>query len=144
MKPKSTNNETIRTEQIPPLNDVIEDLDRTGKKVHLTTTDPSAHLKFVLDESSGITMSHIDEQAELAKYQEEVLAKARETMSEADITYIEEDLQRAGIATKWWLINSSLYRTGTSNQLLSAKAGHEVKWINKVAEHSNGHFAVIA
>ncbi|MPL76145.1 hypothetical protein SDC9_21990 [bioreactor metagenome] len=89
MKLKSTNNETIRTEQILPLNDVIEDLDRTGKKVHLTAT----HLKFVLDESSGITMSPIDEQAELANYQKEVLAKARETMSEADIAYMEEDLR---------------------------------------------------
>ncbi|HQQ90003.1 MAG TPA: arsenical pump-driving ATPase, partial [Oscillospiraceae bacterium] len=64
-----------------------------GKKVHLTTTDPAAHLKFVIDESSGITMSHIDEHAELKKYQEEVLAKARETMSEDDIAYIEEDLR---------------------------------------------------
>ena len=56
-----------------------------GKKVHLTTTDPAAHLKFVIKETSGITISHIDEKAELAKYQQEVLSKARETMSEADI-----------------------------------------------------------
>ena len=32
-------------------------LSAKGKKVHLTTTDPAAHLKFVIDESSGITMS---------------------------------------------------------------------------------------
>src|SRR5659263_448101 len=68
-------------------------LSARGRKVHLTTTDPAAHLKFVIDESSGITMSHIDEQAELKKYQEEVLSKARETMSEEDIAYVEEDLR---------------------------------------------------
>ncbi|OLN33180.1 arsenical pump-driving ATPase [Desulfosporosinus metallidurans] len=262
--------ETIQAQAIPQLKDVIEDLYNThkkvvftmgkggvgkttiaaaiamglsarGKKVHLTTTDPAAHLKFVIDETSDITMSHIDEQAELKKYQDEVLAKARETMSEEDIAYIEEDLRspctqeiavfrafaqivekaedqvvvidtaptghtlllldstqsyhkeiqrsqgdipesvknllprlrnaneteviivtlaeatpvyeamrleedlkRAGIATKWWVINSSLYHTGTTNQLLSAKASNEIEWINKVDKHSEGNFAVIA
>lgn len=215
-------------------------LSQKGKKVHLTTTDPAAHLKFVLDETANITMSHIDEQEELKRYQEGVLSKARETMSEDDIAYIEEDLrspctqeiavfrafaetvdkadhevvvidtaptghtlllldstqsyhkevkrtqgdipesvrkllprlrsdeteviivtlaettpvfeaqrleedlERAGIATKWWVINSSLYKTHTSNALLSAKASNEIQWINKIDKHSNGDFAVIA
>lgn len=68
-------------------------LSAKGNKVHLTTTDPAAHLKFVLDEGSGVTMSYIDEQVELKKYQDEVLSTARETMSEDDIAYIEEDLR---------------------------------------------------
>ncbi len=215
-------------------------LSEKGKKVHLTTTDPAAHLKFVLDENCGITMSHIDEHKELARYQEEVLSKARETMSEEDIAYIkedlsspctqeiavfrafaevveraeneivvidtaptghtlllldstlsyhkevqrtqgdipdsvrkllprlrsteteviivalpeatpvyealrlEEDLKRAHIATKWWLVNSSLYHTHTTNALLVAKASNEIPWINKIAEHTNGNFALIA
>ena len=60
-------------------------LARKGAKVHLTTTDPAAHVKFVIEESSDITISRIDEEMELAKYKEEVLSKARETMSENDI-----------------------------------------------------------
>lgn len=69
-------------------------LAKRGKKVHLTTTDPAAHLKFVLSEQDGITMSHIDEAAELKKYQEEVLSKARQNgLSGEDIAYIEEDLR---------------------------------------------------
>jgi arsenite-transporting ATPase len=56
---------------------------------------------------------------------------------------LEEDLKRAGIAVKWWVINSSFYRSETTNQLLAAKASHEVTWINKVAGHSDGNFAVI-
>ncbi|SBV91809.1 Arsenical pump-driving ATPase [uncultured Eubacteriales bacterium] len=68
-------------------------LAKRGKKVHLATTDPAAHLKFVLDESSGISMSHIDQAEELNKYQSEVLAKARASgMSDEDIAYVEEDL----------------------------------------------------
>ncbi|WP_443872690.1 arsenical pump-driving ATPase [Mitsuokella multacida] len=69
-------------------------LAKRGKKVHLTTTDPAAHLKFVLSEQDGITMSHIDEATELKKYQEEVLSKARQNgLSGEDIAYIEEDLR---------------------------------------------------
>lgn len=69
-------------------------LHQKGKRVHLATTDPAAHLKFVLDKASGITMSRIDETAELEKYRREVLGKARaQNMSSEDIAYIEEDLR---------------------------------------------------
>lgn len=215
-------------------------LAQKGKKVHLTTTDPAAHLQFVLQGNKGITLSRIDEKEELAKYREEVLSKARETMSEEDIEYIEEDLRspctqeiavfrafaqiversenevvvidtaptghtlllldstqsyhkeikrsqgdipesvkqllpklrskehteviivtlaeatpvyeakrleddlkRAGIYSNWWVINSSLYATHTTNAILKAKASHEITWINKVNEISKGNFAVI-
>ncbi len=216
-------------------------LAQRGKKVHLTTTDPAAHLKFVLDQADNITMSHIDEQAELKKYQQEVLEKAKANgLSGEDIAYIEEDLRspctqeiavfrafaevvekaddqivvidtaptghtllllestesydheiqrtkgetpesvkrllprlkssetevvivtlpeatpvyealrleedlkRAQIAADWWIINQSLYQSGTQNLLLRAKASNEVEWINKVDQHTNGHFALIA
>ncbi|MBP2627595.1 MAG: arsenite-activated ATPase ArsA [Firmicutes bacterium] len=62
-------------------------------KVHLTTTDPADHLKFVVEAGHGIRLSKIDEKEELRKYTEAVLAKARETMKEEDIAYVEEDLR---------------------------------------------------
>lgn len=65
-----------------------------GAKVHLTTTDPAAHLKYVISDSDSITVSHIDEKAELKKYQTEVLTKAKENgMTDSDLAYIEEDLR---------------------------------------------------
>ena len=73
---------------------IAVELAKRGKKVHLTTTDPAAHIGYVVDESYGITMSNIDEKEELAKYREEVLTKAREAnVSQDDIDYIEEDLR---------------------------------------------------
>ncbi len=263
------NNEVLNTDKFLNLKDIIDDLydtdkkviftmgkggvgkttiaaaialgfARKGKKVHLTTTDPAAHLNFVLDESYGITLSHIDEKKELEKYKEEVLSKVDKNMSEEDIAYLEEDLRspctqeiavfrafaeiversknevvvidtaptghtlllldstqsyhreiqrsqgdipesvkmllprlrnsnetetiivtlaettpvyeamrleedlnRAGINSKWWVINSSLLATNTSNIILKAKASNEITWINKVNEISDGNFAVI-
>lgn len=262
--------ETLNAAGIPSLNDVIDELaaDRKrviftmgkggvgkttvaaavalglakrGKRVHLTTTDPAAHLKFVLDETSGVSMSHIDEAEELKKYQSEVLFKARASgMSNEDISYVEEDLRspctqeiavfrafaevvekandqvvvidtaptghtllllestqsynheiertkgeipesvkrllprlksnetevlivtlpeatpfyeasrleddlkRAGIAARWWVINQSLYSTNTTNPMLAAKAADEVEWLNRIDEHAHGQFALIA
>ncbi len=64
-----------------------------GAKVHLTTTDPANHLNYDLAINAGITVSKIDEEVELEKYKNEVRAKAAETMTEADMEYIEEDLR---------------------------------------------------
>ena len=214
-------------------------LSKLGKKVHLATTDPADHIKFMIDSSSGISMSHIDEKEELKKYQDEVLGNARKTMSEDDVAYIEEDLRspctqeiavfrafaelvekaddeivvidtaptghtlllldstlsyhqevqrtqgqvpesvknllprlrgeetevlivslaeatpfyeayrleedltRASIHTNWWIVNSSLYKANPSNKMLSAKANEEVKWINKILDHTSGKLAII-
>jgi len=68
-------------------------LARKGVKVHLTSTDPANHLKYVVNNTENIKLSKIDEKQELLRYQNEVLSKARETMSEDDVAYIEEDLR---------------------------------------------------
>lgn len=263
-------NEKVRVEQFFSLSKIVDDLDKNnkkviftmgkggvgkttiaaaiamglsqrGKKVHLATTDPAAHLNFVLNEADGITMSHIDEAVELKKYQTEVLDKAKENhMSDEDIAYIEEDLrspctqeiavfrafaeivekaddeivvidtaptghtllllestesydkeiqrtkgetpeavkkllprlksaeteviivtlpeatpvyealrleedlERANLDVNWWVINQSFSKAKISNSLLKTKASSEVEWINRVEQHTNGKFAVIA
>lgn len=134
-------------------------LAQRGRKVHLTTTDPAAHLKFVLEQADNITMSHIDEREELKKYQDEVLSKARANglsgeeviivaLPEATPVYealrLKDDLKRAQIAANWWVINQSFYHAGSTNALLMAKASNEVEWINRIDQHTSGSFALIA
>ena len=211
-----------------------------GAKVHLTTTDPADHLDFVIAQSDNVTISKIDEKVELNKYKEEVLKTAKDSMSDNDIAYIEEDLRspctqeialfrafaeivekadneivvidtaptghtlllldatesyhkeiqrsqgnvpesvkkllprlrnknetevvivtlpettpvfealrlqedlkRAGINNKWWIINSSFYATDTSNRVLKAKAANEAEWIKEIDHQSKRNTALI-
>jgi arsenite-transporting ATPase len=64
-----------------------------GLKVHLTSTDPAGRLRRVIGKTDNITLSEIDEDEELKRYQKEVLDKARESMNPDAVAYIEEDLR---------------------------------------------------
>lgn len=64
-----------------------------GKKVRLATTDPADHIDLYLPDKTGITVSHIDEQKELADYQNEVISKARKSMDDDNLDYVKEDLR---------------------------------------------------
>lgn len=215
-------------------------LGKKGINVHLTSTDPADHIHYVIRGSENITLSKIDEKEELRKYKEEVLAKARENMSEEDIAYVEEDLRspctqeiavfrafadivdkaennvvvidtaptghtlllldatqsyhkevqrtkgetplsvqrllprlrdesqteviiitlpeatpvfeasrlyddlsRANIKSKWWVVNQCLSMVETSDAMLLARAKEEGKWIEKVRELSSSNVVAI-
>ncbi|PKU51469.1 arsenical pump-driving ATPase [Lysinibacillus fusiformis] len=65
-----------------------------GTHVHLTTTDPAAHLDWTFgdDNVKNLTISRIDPKVEVANYEAEVLAKASETMNEEGLAIVKEDL----------------------------------------------------
>ncbi|WP_066059726.1 arsenical pump-driving ATPase [Robertmurraya korlensis] len=65
-----------------------------GHKVHVTTTDPAAHLEFVFDnqEYPDLTISRIDPKHEVEKYKQEVLSTAGKDLDEEGLAYLEEDL----------------------------------------------------
>ncbi|TYR79429.1 arsenical pump-driving ATPase [Priestia megaterium] len=66
-----------------------------GHRVHLTTTDPAAHLDFVFSNSEVkelLSISRIDPKAEVEAYKNEVLSKTSEELDEDGIAYIQEDL----------------------------------------------------
>lgn len=216
-------------------------LSKKGEKVHLTTTDPAHHVEDIVKENDRLSISYIDEDLELKKYQKEVLDQAQKTMSEDDLEYIkedlrspctqeiavfrafaevvdknkdkivvidtaptghtlllldstqsynkeieksqgevpesskkllprlkdkgqtevvivtlaettpvyeslrlEEDLNRAGIFNKWWIINQSLQNIDTGNKVLISKSKSERKWINKVNDHSKNMMALVS
>ncbi len=216
-------------------------LNEKGQKVHLATTDPADHLKYIISERENLTISYIDEDKELESYREEVLGKAKEDgASEEDIDYIEEDLRspctqeiavfrafadivdksedeivvidtaptghtilllestesynreisrsqgdvpesvkkllprlkdkdytevliialaeatpyyeakrlkedldRAEIFNKWWIINSSYFASGSQNEILKARADQEKQWIKTIDETSQSNTALV-
>ncbi|HWO75567.1 MAG TPA: arsenical pump-driving ATPase [Bacillus sp. (in: firmicutes)] len=214
-----------------------------GHRVHLTTTDPAAHLDFVFQNHEAkelLTISKVDPKAEVEAYTQEVLAKAGEELDEDGLAYLEEDLKspcteeiavfrafadvvaksdeeiviidtaptghtlllldaaqsyhkelarstgevpesvtkllprlrnpeetsvvivtlaeatpvleagrlqedlkRANIEPKWWVINQSLYATETTDPVLRGRANAEKAWILKVQQELASHCAII-
>jgi arsenite/tail-anchored protein-transporting ATPase len=66
-----------------------------GHQVHLTTTDPAAHLSFVFRDEKAkerLTISRIDPKAEVEDYRLEVLNQVASTLDEEGLAYLNEDL----------------------------------------------------
>jgi arsenite-transporting ATPase len=64
-----------------------------GIQTHLTSTDPAAMSSAILDAHEFLEVSLIDQEIELEKYKKIILDKAKETMNDDQIAYIEEDLR---------------------------------------------------
>ncbi len=207
-------------------------LSEKGHKVHLTTTDPAAHLAYTFEGSGlrdNLSISSINPEVEVARYKENVIEQAGSGMTGEELAYLKEDLEspcteeialfqafakvvekseeeivvidtaptghtlllldsteayhkemsrstgdvpdsvkkllprlrnpqetgvvivtlaeatpvleasrleqdlkRAGIEAKWWVINQSLYATNTADAVLKGRAISEKKWIRKV------------
>ncbi|RQW29191.1 arsenical pump-driving ATPase [Rhodobacteraceae bacterium CH30] len=73
---------------------VAVELARRGLPVHLTTSDPAAHLGETLSGSvADLTVSRIDPAAETTRYRREVLQSKGKDLDEAGRALLEEDLR---------------------------------------------------
>ncbi|MFG3613504.1 arsenical pump-driving ATPase [Rummeliibacillus stabekisii] len=70
-------------------------LTEKGKPVHLTTTDPAAHIKWILGDNKpeSLSISNINPETVLEEYKKEVLLKASESMDEDGLAFVREDLE---------------------------------------------------
>ena len=67
-----------------------------GHRVHLTTTDPAAHLEYQFQQdhpNQNLTISSINPKVEVEKYKAEVIAKSSKDLDEASLAYLKEDLE---------------------------------------------------
>ncbi|MBJ8084732.1 arsenical pump-driving ATPase [Bacillus cereus group sp. N14] len=270
MENLSISNEEANTVSIPSLQSLITNLSESGKRViftmgkggvgkttvastiavglaekghhvHLTTTDPAAHIDYVMHgEQGNITISRIDPKVEVENYRKEVIEQAKDTVDEEGLAYLEEDLRspcteeiavfraladiverandeivvidtaptghtlllldaaqtyhkeiarssgevpqsvknllprlrnpeetsvvivtlaeatpvheasrlqedlkRADITPKWWVINQSFYATHTSVLVLRGRAQSEIQWIQAVQKESQNNCVII-
>jgi arsenite-transporting ATPase len=73
---------------------VAVDLAGRGLPVHLTTTDPAAHLTEALGrEVPGLKVSRIDPAAETKAYRDKILERSAHTLDAAGLALLEEDLR---------------------------------------------------
>lgn len=54
-----------------------------------------------------------------------------------------DDLKRAGLAVRWWVINASYSMADTKSDFLRAKATAELQWIHEVDNISDGQYVII-
>lgn len=73
---------------------IAVELAKRGLPVHLSTTDPAAHVADALgDASDMLEVSRIDPEAEVAAYREQVLATTGKGLNPSDLAMLEEDLR---------------------------------------------------
>ncbi|HXR03156.1 MAG TPA: arsenical pump-driving ATPase [Verrucomicrobiae bacterium] len=72
---------------------VATELARRGFKVHLSTTDPAAHVAAAAGHIEGLQVSRIDPQAETRAYVEQVMATAGKDLDASGRALLEEDLR---------------------------------------------------
>lgn len=131
-------------------------MDKAENEVVVIDTAPTGHTLLLQDSTQSYHREIQRSQGDIPESVKKLLPRLRNaeeteviivTLAETPPVYeamrLEEDLKRAGIHSKWWVINSPLYASETTNLLLKAKASNEIEWINKVDTHSNGNFAVI-
>ena len=72
---------------------IATELARRGHKVHLSTTDPAAHIAAAAGKIPGMQVSRIDPQAETKAYVEQVMATAGKNLDANGCALLEEDLR---------------------------------------------------
>ena len=72
---------------------IATELARRGIPVHLSTTDPAAHVAAAAGENAGFQVSRIDPQAETKAYVEQVMATAGQSLDASGRALLEEDLR---------------------------------------------------
>ncbi len=73
---------------------IAVELASRGHRVHLTTTDPAAHIEHALGESvANLETSRIDPRVEIAAYTQEVMASTSADLDEEGRRLLEEDLR---------------------------------------------------
>lgn len=72
---------------------IATELARRGFRVHLSTTDPAAHVAAAAGQLDGMEVSRIDPQAEIKAYVDEVMATAGKNLDASARALLDEDLR---------------------------------------------------
>ncbi|MFZ5974871.1 MAG: arsenical pump-driving ATPase [Bacillota bacterium] len=144
------------TQEIAVFRAFAEIVDKAENEVVIIDTAPTGHTLLLLDSTQSYHREVQRTKGEMPLSVQKLLPRLRDekqtevvivTLPEATPVYeacrLREDLQRAGINNKWWVINQSLSMANTEDGVLCARSQAEAQWIEKVQEISNNHYAAI-
>lgn len=144
------------TQEIAVFRAFADIVDRADDEIVVIDKAPTGHTLLLLDSTENYNTEIEKNRGDVPESAKKLLPRLKNsdetevlivTHAEPTPFYesvrLEEDLKRAGIYSKWWIINSSIYKTGSRNKTLEAKANSELEWINKIDEHTDGNFTII-
>jgi arsenite-transporting ATPase len=137
------------TQEIAVFRAFAEIVDKSKEEVVVIDTAPTGHTLLLLDSTLSYHKEVQRTKGEVPLSVQQLLPRLRdeaqtevvivtlpETTPVFEATRLKEDLERAGIHNKWWVINRSLYQSNTTDIFLKSMARSEKKWIKQVTEIS--------
>ncbi|OHR73694.1 arsenical pump-driving ATPase [Bacillus sp. HMSC76G11] len=143
------------TEEIAVFRAFADVVDRSEQEIVVIDTAPTGHTLLLLDSAESYHKEMTRATGDVPESVKKLLPRLRSketgvvivTLAEAtpvlEAGRLQEDLKRAQIEPKWWVINQSLYATDTKDSVLSGRAISEKDWIRKVKSDFSSHTAII-
>ncbi|RRD95624.1 arsenical pump-driving ATPase [Bacillus licheniformis] len=144
------------TEEIAVFRAFAEVVGRSKNEIVIIDTAPTGHTLLLLDAAQSYHKELERTTGEVPESVKQLLPRLRNlretsvvivTLAEATPVFeakrLQEDLKRAEIEPKWWIINQSLYATHTKDPILTSKGFSEKTWIKKVNEELASKTALI-
>ncbi|OIJ21482.1 arsenical pump-driving ATPase [Anaerobacillus alkalidiazotrophicus] len=144
------------TEEIAIFQAFAEVVAKSENEVVVIDTAPTGHTLLLLDASESYSKEIARSTGEVPESAKNLLPQIRNpketavvivTLAEAtpvlEASRLQDDLRRASIHPKWWVINQSLYATNTTDPILKGKALAEQEWIQEVHDKLADNAALI-
>ena len=144
------------TQEIAVFRAFAEIVDQAEDAVVVIDTAPTGHTLLLLDATESyhkevertkgetpISVQRLLPRLRDAKQTEVVIVTLPEATPVFEASRLRDDLSRAGINNKWWVINQCLSMADTSNPMLLARAEAEKQWLEKVRGISDNNFVNI-
>lgn len=144
------------TEEIAVFRAFAEVVAKAEDEIVVIDTAPSGHTLLLLDAAQSFHKELARSTGEIPASVKELLPRLRNpeetsvvivTLAEAtpvlEASRLQDDLKRADITPKWWLINQSLYATETRDPVLKGRAKSETGWIHKVSNELSDRCAIV-
>ncbi|MFD1031592.1 arsenical pump-driving ATPase [Metaplanococcus flavidus] len=144
------------TEEIALFQAFAAVVEKSENEIVVIDTAPTGHTLLLLDSTEAYHKEMSRSTGDVPENVKKLLPRLRNpeetgvvivTLAEAtpvlEAARLQEDLERAGIDPKWWVINQSLAATDTTDPVLRGRANSEAKWIAKVNNELASNCAVI-